>query len=347
MAPKWSPMPNPDAPTSALARAFGQPVSAGLIRQAAEDFKVTEQLGFEPSGDGEHDFLYIEKVGANTQWVAGHLARHAGVSLKDVGYAGLKDRHAVTRQWFSVRRPSGAGTDWAALELDGVDVLETRRNERKLRRGAHTANEFRIRVRNLDGNADAIEQRLAEIRTRGVPNYFGEQRFGRDGNNLRLAQSLFDGRRMKRDKRGIALSAARSQLFNIALSCRVADGSWEQILPPEAVNLDGSGSIFTISDISPDIQKRLAVLDIHPTCVMWGRSANGEDAVLSEYDKSAAKRFPALALGLEGAGLSAARRATRLNVRNLDWHIQSDVLQLCFTLARGGYATAVLREVTG
>lgn len=338
-------MPSPELLLPQLARAFGPPVASGLIRQTPADFAVDEVLGFDLSGDGEHDFLFIEKTGANTSWVAGQLASHAGVVPHDVGFSGRKDRHAVTRQWFSVRRPGAAGTDWTTLDIAGLTVLQHGRNQRKLRRGTHAANEFRIRIRELDGPRDALEKRLREIGTRGVPNYFGEQRFGRDGANLRLAESLFSGRRMKRDKRSIALSAARSCVFNVALSERVADGSWERAIAKETFNLDGSGSVFQVDDVDDIIAERLAALDVHPTCAMWGRPGRDGSAALTEYDKSAAASLRQFADGLEAAGLTLARRATRLNVRKLAWTIVQDTAELQFTLSRGGYATAVIREL--
>ena len=191
-------------------RAFGEPVASCHIRKANADFQVSEQLGFELSGDGEHDYLQIEKDGANTAWVARGLAKHAGIAASDVGFAGLKDRHAVTKQWFSVRRPAGNKADWMKLDLTGVRVLQEGRHRRKLRRGAHAGNRFRVALRNLTETRGGLRERLAEIRDAGVPNYFGEQRFGRDGGNLGLAGDLFAGRRLSRGKRGMALSAARS-----------------------------------------------------------------------------------------------------------------------------------------
>ena len=112
-------------------------------------FDVTEDLGFDLSDDGEHDFLWIEKRDANTAWVARQLARHAGVSARDVGYAGLKDRQAVTTQWFSIHLPGRSDPDWAALDEPQIQVLECTRNRRKLRRGVHRANRFRLRLRSL------------------------------------------------------------------------------------------------------------------------------------------------------------------------------------------------------
>lgn len=328
-------------------RAFGPPVFQGLIKQSPSDFQVTEVLGFSPSGDGEHDFLWVEKSGANTVWVARSLAKHAGVADRDVGYAGLKDRHAVTRQWFSVRRPTRDGTDWQSYEQSGVRILETSRNQRKLKRGANSANHFRIAISGVGTDHKDITDRLELIRAQGVPNYFGEQRFGRDGGNIQLVKELFSGKRLKRDKRSIALSSARSYLFNEILQARVVDDNWSQALPGEVLNLDGTGSVFTPDAIDDEIKSRLARLDVHPTGALWGRGEPGGQGAAIEYDRSAAARLPDLAKGLEKFGLSRARRALRLNVCELTWEFTDDILWLEFDLCRGAFATAVLREIVG
>ncbi len=328
-------------------RAFGGPVFQGLIKQTPSDFQVTEVLSFAPSGDGEHDFLWVEKTGANTVWVARSLARHANVGDRDVGYAGLKDRHAVTRQWFSVRRPSGSGTNWESYDQPGVRVLDTSRNQRKLKRGANSANQFRIAISGSAMDRELVSERLEIIRTNGVPNYFGEQRFGRDGSNLQLASDLFGGKRLKRDKRSIALSCARSYLFNEILQARVVDDNWRNALPGELLNLDGTGSVFTPAAIDEELMTRLAELDIHPTGALWGKGDPGSPGEASEYDRNAAAKVPDFAAGLEKFGLSQARRALRLAVRRLAGEFDGDKLWLEFELTSGAFATAVLREIAG
>jgi tRNA pseudouridine13 synthase len=172
-----------------LPYAHGGPPVTGRIRVEPGDFRVDEELGFEPTGAGEHAFLLVEKIEANTEWVAKRLAGKAGVAPMNVGYAGLKDRHAITRQSFSVHLPGRPDPDWSALAIPGVRVLAASRHEKKLKRGAHRGNRFRIRVRDVDGDRGAVEQRLALIRERGVPNYFGEQRFGRDAGNIAQARA--------------------------------------------------------------------------------------------------------------------------------------------------------------
>lgn len=326
-------------------RAHGDPVFQGLIRQTPSDFQVSEELGFPLSDDGEHDFLWIEKEGANTSWAARQLAEHAGVAERDVGYAGRKDRHAITRQWFSVRRPTGEGTNWRTFDLPDVRILEIRRNLRKLKRGANSGNRFRIAIRAGNIVESDVAVRLELIRDHGVPNYFGEQRFGRGGGNIRLASDLFAGKRMKRDKRSIALSAARSLLFNQILDARIADNSWNRAAPGEALNLDGSGSIFIADEIDAELRQRIDTLDVHPTGAMWGRGKTQGYGQAEIVDRQVVARYPEFAAGLEKIGVEMSRRALRLAVKNLTFEILGDTLWLEFSLGRGSYATAVLREI--
>src|SRR5690606_6499281 len=154
------------------------------IRSRPDDFIVEEMLGFEPSGQGEHLFLTIEKRGANTHWVAQQLARWAGIPEHAVGYAGLKDRHAVTRQAFTLHLPGREEPALESLAIPGVDALAVHRHQRKLPRGALRGNRCTLTLREVAGDADAIEQRLCQVASRGVPNAFGEQRFGRDAGNV-------------------------------------------------------------------------------------------------------------------------------------------------------------------
>lgn len=338
-------MPSADAILPDWARAHGEPLVQGLIKQSPQDFKVDEVLGFIPSGGGEHDFLLIEKTDSNTTWVARQLAQHANIATRDVGYAGMKDRHAVTTQWFSIRRPTGFGTDWGSLELRGVQILEQTRHSRKLKRGAHRGNKFRIIIREPSAPRDAIEKRLQTITDLGVPNYFGLQRFGHAGNNLELAKRLFAGGRLKRDQRSIALSAARSFLFNEILATRVGEGSWNSVTVGEAVNLDGTNSIFTAESVDAELIERIRSLDVHPTAALWGRGPLQCSGESSDKDCAAAAKYAELATGLERHGVSILRRATRLKAQGLDWNISDSTLELVFRLGSGGFATALLREL--
>jgi tRNA pseudouridine13 synthase len=325
-------------------RAYGGSVIRGRLRQSAEDFAVTEVLGFEPDGDGEHDFLWIEKRHTNTVWLARQLADFAGIAVCDVGYAGMKDRLAVTRQWFSVRRPGGVPANWSALDVAGVQVLQATRNNKKLRRGAHAGNQFRIVIRNVSSveekpGYERLEQLLRIIGEQGVPNYFGEQRFGRTGNNLALAESLFAGKRLKREERSIALSSARAWLFNQVLQQRVETGLWSDFEPGDIAALEGSGSIFVVHEVDETIVRRCQQLDLHPTGPLWGQ---GGQPPASEC--AVVEHFPGLVTGLEKHS-KASRRPLRLVVHELSAALEADTLTLDFYLARGGFATVVLREL--
>jgi tRNA pseudouridine13 synthase len=334
-------------PTTDWPRAHGEPVAAAHLRLQATDFVVIEELGFEPSGDGEHDFLTLEKTGTNTLWLARQLSRHAGVPVGDVGYCGLKDRHAVTTQHFTVRRPNRDGTDWAAFNAEGVRIIDSHRHNRKLRHGAHTGNRFRILARGdgLGRHAEALHERWAAVAALGVPNYFGDQRFGRDGGNLELARSVLGGRRVPREQRSFALSAARSYLFNRILAARVQGGTWNSLLPGERVNLDGSGSVFTAEDIDAELTARCKAFDLHPSGSLWGDGAplaTGEAAVI---ERSALAGEEALTGGLERARLEAGSRPLRVRPSDTLLTVGKDAACFAFSLPAGSFATSVLREV--
>ena len=338
-------MSGPDSALPEWRYAHGEQLVQGLIKQTSSDFQVTERLDFELSSDGEHDFLWVEKEETNTHWVASGLAEHAGVPLRDVGYAGLKDRHAVTQQWFSVRRPSGAGTDWSEFSLPKVQILKTTRHQKKLKRGAHAANQFRLAIRGNELGSDELIRKLELIRSQGVPNYFGPQRFGRAAGNLDLAKRMFAGKRLSRDKRSIVLSAARSWIFNEILSARVAADTWNKPLAGDTMNLDGTNSVFVPDQIDAEIIQRMVSMDIHATGVMWGEGNCTSSGDVSELESAVAARFSDLVQGLENARVKQSRRSLRLVVRDLDWVLGESAIWLQFSLAPGCFATSVLREI--
>ncbi len=324
------------------------PEISGTIRTIAEDFRVDEDLGFEPDGTGEHVFLSIRKRNANTDWVARQIARVAGVRPGDVSYAGMKDRNAVTTQWFSVQLPGRDMPEWTPMLSDNLQVLSAVRNSRKLRRGALRGNRFTLVVRELSGASAELEPRLQGIATHGVPNYFGVQRFGHDAGNLDKAEALFSGKLKVRDRhiRGLYLSAARSHLFNQVLSRRVMDGTWNKALPGEVLMLNGSHSVFTADDIDATLEQRIVAFDIHPTGPLWGRGRPMPHDQVLAVEEAALTDYAMFKTGLENAGLSQERRALRLMVNDLAWEFATaDTLQLSFNLPAGAYATSVLREM--
>ena len=326
-------------------RAYGVPAARARLRSEPEDFLIEEELGFAPAGDGPHVLLKVRKRDANTQWVARELARLCGCRPAEVGFAGLKDRRAVAVQWYSVpRRP--ASREWLSLRGNDFEVLEAHPHLRKLPRGALAANRFVIRIRTEEG--DALElacrlgSRLAEIERRGVPNYFGPQRFGRDGGNLRR---LHGAERLPRQQRGFALSAARSVIFNALLAARVSDGTWEQLRAGDVANLDERGSIFRIELPDPALTERCRQLEIHPTGPLWGQGSPASAAEVLELETAVAARYPEAAGACTAAGMMQERRALRLAVRELRCEPERDSVRLHFRLTRGGFATAVLAEL--
>jgi tRNA pseudouridine13 synthase len=337
-----------DRAIHALAFAYGKPLHSGCLRSTPEDFRVTELPLLEPSGDGEHAWLWVRKRNENTDYVAGQLASHAGVHPRQVSYAGLKDRHAVTEQWFSVHLPGRAEPDWQTLNSDTITILRSARHSRKLQRGALRGNSFRITVRNVHGEKGLLEARLAQVRAQGVPNYFGAQRFGIEGGNLLRAEQLFGNPRMRlsRNRRSMALSAARSLLFNQLLSRRVQDGNWNGIMPGDAMQLAGSHSFFIAESIDEALLGRVAAQDIHPTGPLHGRGDPVVQGECRELEAAVLAGDELFRLGLEAAGLRQERRALRLPVPDLGWQWpQPDTLVLEFSLPSGSYATSVLREL--
>lgn len=333
---------------NALARVNPQAsAQRATIRTEPQDFQVTESLPFEPEGEGGHVWLWIEKTAANTDWVARQLADYAGIRPVEVGYAGLKDRHAVTRQWFSVKVEGITEPDWQTLSIEGVKVLHHTRHTKKLKTGVLRGNHFELRLRDMTGNKSDWETALQTIQQSGVPNYFAEQRFGRNGSNLQRAQQWFVENRKpkKRQQRSMILSATRSWLFNQVLSARIADQSWQQILPGEILQLAGSHSFFHADGTDETLTARLSEGDIHPTGPLCGQGDLLRDGDVLSLEQSTLAPWRDWQTGLVKQGLKADRRALRLLPEAFEWQWDVDDLQLQFFLPAGAYATAVLREL--
>lgn len=331
-----------------LPYAWGGPCGTGVLRTEPADFQVTEIPVTEPEGSGEHSWLYIRKTGANTEWVARQLAKHAAVAGSAVSYAGLKDRHAITEQWFSVHLPGKPEPEWSAVDIEGVDILNTARHSRKLKRGALIANRFKIRISSVTADSTAIENRLSAIKRGGVPNYFAAQRFGRDGMNLIHATQLFEGklRKLPRHKRGLYLSAARSALFNQVLAARVQDGSWSRLMPGDVLQLEGKSACFVAEEQDVALPPRIAAMELHPTGPMWGRGELMTQSAAREYETTRLNEYALFRAGLEKAGLNQERRSLRIRARELAWQWQPDnAIVIQFILSPGSFATSVLREI--
>ncbi len=328
------------------------PPITGRMKTAPEDFCVFERPATEPEGSGEHLWLEIEKRLLNTEDVAVALGRACGVPRGQVSYAGRKDRQAVTRQWFSVQCRAAAEPDWqspASLmerlgeHADGeVRVMRAERHSRKLRTGHLAGNRFVVWLREVAGDRDMAEQILRRIREQGVPNYFGQQRFGR--RNLEQAEQWLGGGRAPRgrNQRSLLLSAARSAIFNAVLAERVADDTWARFLPGDVATFQGSGSVFAVPEVTADIEQRLVEGAIHPTGPLWGRGEALTTGDVRIREAECARRFETLASGLEVQGVKPARRALRMLPGSLGWEWQGDDLRLELELGPGEYATSIL-----
>jgi tRNA pseudouridine13 synthase len=324
---------------------WGEPPGSALIRCQPEDFLVSEQLGFELSGEGEHCFLRLQKRQLNTLELVQRLAALSSVSPRDIGYSGLKDRNAVTQQWFSVGMAGRIEPDWQAMEVAGdVQVLAIGRHSRKLKRGVHRANRFTLILRDLTGEPAALEQRLRTLREEGAPNYFGEQRFGRYGSTLDQARRwMRGGRRISRDKRSLYFSALRAYVFNRMLAQRVDRGDWNTVLPGDVCLLHGTRSLFSCDEVSDDIRTRAASGDVHPGLPLWGRG--DVDCRFGEQQAQCLDECRDICDFLESSGLELAWRPTRLLPDDFCWQFcDDDTLRVEFSLGAGCYATALLAE---
>lgn len=304
-------------------RALGGAAISADFRSEPEDF-VVEELAAPQPGEGEHVLLQIRKRGANTGFVAQQLARLAGVQNNDVGFYGLKDRHAVTTQWFSVWLAQKPEPDWRQIESGEITLLTHFRGPRKLRRGEHLGNRFKIRLRNVRGDQAAAVTVLERVPA-GVPNYFGEQRFGHDGGNLDLV-NRFSGeqeagkrRRIPRNQKAFAMSAGRSWLFNQVLAERVAADNWRDLMEGEPESA-ASGPL-------------------------WGRGRNPASGAQLDLEQAAMAPWKQWRDWLEHCGLSQERRPLVLQPQGFQADWEEEDLVLSFALPPGTFATAVLREV--
>ncbi len=316
------------------------------IRSFAEDFQVDEIPPCQPSGQGEHLWLRIQKKGLNTQEVADRIAGLACVHPKHVSFAGMKDKHAVTTQWFSVHLPGKENPDLSLFSQDDLHCLEAHRHDKKLQRGALRGNHFALILRDCRGSLELLPKRLDLLSQTGIPDYFGEQRFGREAGNLGHFQALIDGKIPKdRHKRSLLFSSARSYLFNCLLAKRVELGNWNQILPGELVMLEGSHSLFEAEACDASLTQRLADGDIHPTGPLAGEGTFLPTQAAGALEESVLMAYAELIEALGREGLKAARRPLRFMPKQLEWNwMDETTLKLSFTLPAGAYATAVLRE---
>jgi tRNA pseudouridine13 synthase len=356
----------------AFERAYQTLNITAKLKTLAEDFMVEENIAVDFSGEGEHCWLYIKKQHCNTDWLAQQLAQFCEVKKMAVAYAGLKDRHAVTSQWFSIHLPGLPTPDWHEFETrfnhraatetgprESIRILHSVRHNRKLQRGALKSNTFNITLRELSDTGDSafgmLEQRCAQIAAHGVPNYFGAQRFGRNGSNLEQAAKLFarPRSRLSRHKRSLYLSAARSWLFNCILSERVGRQVWNTRISGDVFMLNGRSACFRDAADDDDrhaiaqrpIDQRLLRHEIHPTAVLWGKGDPMVTAEAASLEAGIIDRYPDFRDGLLRAGVQLQRRACRVIPEDMHWQRERDNFMVAFRLPAGSYATGVLAEI--
>jgi tRNA pseudouridine13 synthase len=323
------------------------PKVAGTIRKQPEDFQVEEVPAYLPAGEGSHLFLLVEKRLRTTDEVIRALAKQLGIPAGQIGCAGLKDRVALTRQWLSI--PAAAQSRLDSFRQDGVTILETGLHTNKLKTGHLKGNRFRVRITDLEPkDGEEIAWRCTILREKGVPNYFGPQRFGRDGRNEIVGRDLLAGELVRHDKRKLRLllSAVQSGLFNDLLARRVSSGMFHQALPGDLMIKAATGGRFLCEDPGVD-QPRMDAGEIHPSGPIFGpkmQAAEGEPGEMEREVLSASglsdesfTRFPKLTRG--------TRRSLRLMPGELKIELAEDLVQLSFTLTSGGYATSVIREL--
>lgn len=324
------------------------PGCGGTIRARDEDFEVEEVPSYEPCGDGDHLFLWVEKRGMAPEFFARRIAQKLGISPGAVGTAGLKDRHAVTRQWVSV--PKEAESHVARLDGDGVRVLKTGRHTNKLKPGHLRGNRFRILVRNPDATKqDAVATILDRIRTQGLPNFYGPQRFGRDGSTVELGWQCLTGkapRRLRPFLFRFALSAVQSLLFNDTLARRLADGLFRTVLAGDVMAKWPAGGMFVAQDVAAE-QARFDAKEIVTAGPMFGKKTYPAEGVAAEREAAVLRDHHLSPASFGGFGklVLGTRRHNLVYLDDLAAAWEPEGLRLSFTLPAGSYATVLLREV--
>ena len=320
------------------------PKQTALLKAECADFVVKEQLGYDMSGDGEFVALKVRKTDCNTLFVGEQLAKFAGISARNMSYAGLKDRKAVTEQWFSLQMPGQPTPDFSQFSLEGVEILDVTRHQRKIRIGSLQGNHFEILLRNVE-ETDELKVRLDFLAKNGFPNYFTEQRFGRDGNNLTQALRWANGEiKVKdRNKRSFYLSAARSEMFNLIVSKRMELDLAQQILVGDVLQLNGSHSWFVVdeSEDLAQLQQRLAQQDVLLTAPLIGE----EEKSAVDFENEIFAQHQALFDLMRQERMKAARRAILMQPQHFQWQFEPNGLRLQFALPAGSYATALIREL--
>ena len=327
---------------------FGQPLASGILKFSEDDFTVSEDLGYTLDGEGEHLFIRVKKRGYNTQFIAEQLAHFAKISAKSVSYAGLKDKHAVTEQWFCLHVPGKSDIDFSSFQLDGCQILQIERHRRKLRIGNLQGNHFKLILRQIDNQAD-VESRLQHIVEAGAINYFGSQRFGLNGNNLIQAERWAKGEITVRErkKRSFYLSSVRSFLFNIIASKRISMQLEQKVLLGDALQLAGRGSWFVAKDDElMQLQMRVDNHELMITAPLPGGNALGSQNDALQFEQEQLYEYDQFINLLNQERLESSRRAILVKPQEFSWQWQDkQTLSLQFALPAGSFATSIVREL--
>ncbi len=324
------------------------PGIGGRIKTEPEDFDVEEVAAYQPSGSGEFLYLWIEKRDMGAEYFARQVAKRLDIPVQEVGMAGLKDRHAVTRQWVSV--PGRAESRLPHLEGDGLCLLQVSRHGNKLRPGHLHGNRFRILLRDVVANASAHLRALVDrLRQLGFPNYYGSQRFGKDAATLDLGLRLLRGEKkhLKPFLRKLALSAAQSALFNQYLAARLRDGLLHRVLRGDVMARYPAGGMFVAEDVELE-QQRFDAREIVPAGPIFGRKTFAAAAEAAEREQAVLAAAGLTAASFAGFGklLQGTRRHNLVFPTDLSAAMQPPHARLAFTLPAGAYATVLLRELT-
>ena len=324
---------------------LGTPQQTGRLKAEFADFIVREELGYPLAGEGEFVAVKVCKTNANTLFVGEQLAKFVGISARNMSYAGLKDRHAVTEQWFCLHLAGKETPDFSTFECEGMEILEVTRHNRKIRTGALEGNYFELLLRDVV-ETDELKQRLNQLQEIGFPNYFTEQRFGRDGHNLTQAQRWASGEISVKDrkKRSFYLSAARSEVFNLVVSQRIADQQMQTVLLGDYLQLAGSNSFFEVkAEDLMQSQQRLDENDVLLTAPLIGENSLEQNG--NESEKAIVAQHKNLINLMKKERMNAARRAILCKPQDLRWQFEPEGLRLTFFLNSGSYATGLVREL--
>lgn len=320
-------------------------LSKGKLKAENSDFKVRERLPEEPTGEGEHLWLKVEKDGQNTAWIARQLSKWAGVNVRDVSYAGLKDRHAVTEQTFSIHLPGKAEPPIGLIHIDGVRVVSHQRSIKKLKTGQLVGNYFDIRIRDSELPNEQLEQHWSSICALGVPNYFGQQRFGHGYQNVEKGIAWLLGQeKAPRQHQSIYLSAVRSYLFNQLLADRVQQGNWASLIDGDFVQFTEGKAGFYCEQVAQVDQQRCAGGSVSP-CGSLPGDARDEFESLDQREATVLLDYANVIEALRNRRVARHFRKFRVFPEQPTFQVVDGDPVFSFFLPAGSYATAVLTEI--